>query len=344
MKLPQGWLVTYYEDNDSQALLWLDENGGVIREQSEPIWSIVAAYPCGTNVYLVHGHSDGAYLRLIAHTFDLSGTLADSDTLFSVPVSYEDWLFRPAVDAAADELLIVLPVSSVGTDTTTVTAQAFRFTPEATTVGPPWELRRFENDGERYSYVYCTVDREPMGNGIFAYSRFDFPDSMSLSVQAFDENNEPYPALSLGEWALDDHNWACRIAAVVANESVYACCVKEAPDQPWLPAVYVEAFPLSEILKTENPFIPQPSSFSFSIFPNPFNASTQITFDLPRPENVQLTVTDITGRTVTTLADKQYAAGTHMIEFDGRNRASGIYIASLRTGTVTRSQKMILLK
>ncbi|MBW6513207.1 MAG: T9SS type A sorting domain-containing protein [Candidatus Syntrophosphaera sp.] len=79
-------------------------------------------------------------------------------------------------------------------------------------------------------------------------------------------------------------------------------------------------------------------------FPNPFNPSTSISFDLSRPGRVRLEIFDLRGRKVATLADEFKQAGHHALEWDARNQASGIYFCRLSSGSESISRKMLLLK
>lgn len=79
-------------------------------------------------------------------------------------------------------------------------------------------------------------------------------------------------------------------------------------------------------------------------FPNPFNPSTYIQFDLDRPRDVRLRVVDLAGRVVQTLVDGPMPAGAHKLFFDGRNLASGAYICELEAAGRRFFQKMILMK
>ena len=80
-------------------------------------------------------------------------------------------------------------------------------------------------------------------------------------------------------------------------------------------------------------------------YPNPFNPTTQISFSLPKTEHVQLTVFNLLGRKVMTLADKRYPAGYQSIVFDGADLPSGIYFYSLTTASGFRqTKKMVLMK
>ena len=88
-----------------------------------------------------------------------------------------------------------------------------------------------------------------------------------------------------------------------------------------------------------------------SIYPNPFNPITTITFSLPKASQVKTEVYDLTGRFVTVLCDRHYPAGTYSVQFDGSVFASGIYILRSRmvsTENPGKSQvftrKMMLMK
>ena len=79
-------------------------------------------------------------------------------------------------------------------------------------------------------------------------------------------------------------------------------------------------------------------------YPNPFNPSTIIRFDLPESQHIDLSVYDITGRKITTLANGKYSAGNHEATFNGSTYSSGVYIVRLITNGQTFSNKMVLLK
>jgi len=85
-------------------------------------------------------------------------------------------------------------------------------------------------------------------------------------------------------------------------------------------------------------------SFTLSAFPNPFNPNTVLSFDIPRSSRVKISVYDITGRLVQTLADRVYPQGNFRITFDGSNLSSGIYFARLQGNSFSKTQKLVLLK
>ncbi len=79
-------------------------------------------------------------------------------------------------------------------------------------------------------------------------------------------------------------------------------------------------------------------------YPNPFNASTEIRYQLAQAGAVTLTVYDLTGRAVTELVNTHQQSGEYVCRFDGQTLPSGTYFVQLRVGTISRTQKIVLLK
>jgi N-acetylneuraminic acid mutarotase len=79
-------------------------------------------------------------------------------------------------------------------------------------------------------------------------------------------------------------------------------------------------------------------------FPNPFNPTTKIRFDLPKNVSVKIIVFDITGREIQQLVNRQLSAGAYEYEFNGSNFASGIYFYRIQAGNFTNVKRMVLIK
>ena len=79
-------------------------------------------------------------------------------------------------------------------------------------------------------------------------------------------------------------------------------------------------------------------------FPNPFNPSTEIFFDLPEDAMVSLVVYDVLGREVARLVHEELRAGTHRARFDAGNLPSGIYFYRIQAGDFHSTHRMTLLK
>jgi hypothetical protein len=85
-------------------------------------------------------------------------------------------------------------------------------------------------------------------------------------------------------------------------------------------------------------------NLQLSNFPNPFTSSTTLCFSLLKTEKVQLTVYDINGKLIQTLASKVYPAGEHKIDFSGAALSQGIYYCHLQTGEAVTTKKILLIK
>ena len=100
-----------------------------------------------------------------------------------------------------------------------------------------------------------------------------------------------------------------------------------------------------EGLATPNVNAGLPAEFALhQSFPNPFNPTTSIRFDVPEAAHVLLTVFDINGRQVATLVDGSLAANSYTVSFDAANLSSGTYFYRLEAGRFTSMKKMLLLK
>jgi len=87
-----------------------------------------------------------------------------------------------------------------------------------------------------------------------------------------------------------------------------------------------------------------PKQFRLSNYPNPFNPSTTISFNVPYKSSVVVDVCDVIGRTITTLMNKNLSPGNYKVAFDGSSLSSGVYYCRLRAGSVVQTQKLVLLK
>jgi len=80
------------------------------------------------------------------------------------------------------------------------------------------------------------------------------------------------------------------------------------------------------------------------VFPNPFNPSTVLSYQLQVESYTTLTVFDIQGREVAELVNGHHEIGVHEVTFDGSGLSSGIYIYRLAADDQTVTGKMVLMK
>jgi photosystem II stability/assembly factor-like uncharacterized protein len=88
-----------------------------------------------------------------------------------------------------------------------------------------------------------------------------------------------------------------------------------------------------------------PETFALeNCFPNPFNPSTKIKYEIPKQSRVLLRVYDILGNEVITLVNEIQSAGSYQTIFDASELSSGVYIYKIEAGDFIGSKKMVLLK
>lgn len=81
-----------------------------------------------------------------------------------------------------------------------------------------------------------------------------------------------------------------------------------------------------------------------SAYPNPFNPTTTIEYQLKQSSHVKITIYDIIGNAVTKLIDKDMSSGSHKITFNANNLPSGIYFAQIATPNERKTIKLLLAK
>jgi len=84
-------------------------------------------------------------------------------------------------------------------------------------------------------------------------------------------------------------------------------------------------------------------------YPNPFNPTTTINYGLPIHSDVQITISDLLGREVTTLVSESQAAGYKSVNWNGKNNngqpvSAGVYFYQIKAGSFVQTKKMILLR
>jgi hypothetical protein len=88
----------------------------------------------------------------------------------------------------------------------------------------------------------------------------------------------------------------------------------------------------------------RPSQLSLDNYPNPFNPSTVVRFQLSVFGRVELTVFDMMGRRVRQLLNDVYPSGEHTVQFDAGNLSSGVYVLVLDTDGQRLVRTMTLIK
>jgi len=84
-------------------------------------------------------------------------------------------------------------------------------------------------------------------------------------------------------------------------------------------------------------------------FPNPFNPTTMIAYDLPDASDVQLDIYDLMGRNINTVINQNQSAGRHFVTWNandylGNQVSAGVYLYRLQAGNMIFTRKMVLMK
>ena len=88
-----------------------------------------------------------------------------------------------------------------------------------------------------------------------------------------------------------------------------------------------------------------PTEFGLqNIYPNPFNPSTTIAYQLPEAEFVTVTIYNTTGKLISTLVHEQKAAGSYQVDWEPQALASGIYLVRIQAGAFATVRKCMMMK
>jgi beta-galactosidase len=205
--------------------------------------------------------------------------------------------------------------------------------------------------------------KKPILNTEYGYWSSENGASSADQVQTFDST---YAALSL--YAPIDANGAARTSgplmgitwwcafdwythqSTLGYQSMGLMKMDRATQKPVyakLTAAYKKLLDKSEYItavrNAETPAIPARFELEQN-FPNPFNPSTVIRYNVPENSFVTITVCDVLGREVETLVNGQTIAGAHSAVWNSAGKPSGIYFYRIRSGNFADTKKMIVVK
>lgn len=88
-----------------------------------------------------------------------------------------------------------------------------------------------------------------------------------------------------------------------------------------------------------------PTEFKlYQNFPNPFNPTTRIRFEIPKESNVKISVHNILGVEVLKIVDRLFTVGTHIMNLSLENLTSGIYFCTMISDSYKETIKLLYLK
>lgn len=175
-----------------------------------------------------------------------------------------------------------------------------------------------------------------------AMMKFEMQDADVESPELFAEITQEEEWIEL-EWDLDavDQNTPWDVITIIM-ELEDGSIGDGGPDYTW----FIDDIDVSEGDPTSSEDEYEvPGDFELSQnYPNPFNPTTDIEFALPEQAHVNLTVYNMLGQRVETIADQTFQQGTHTVSFDASGLPSGNYIYRLETENHVESKQMMLIK
>ncbi len=117
----------------------------------------------------------------------------------------------------------------------------------------------------------------------------------------------------------------------------------------WVKVTYLGPQEINQGTSTTQPLPVVTKYLLLRSFPNPFNPSTTLSFELPTAGRVTLRIFNLQGKEVLTLLNKTLTAGKHQVRWQAKGRSgqalpSGVYLARLQFKQQVVTQKLILLK
>ena len=143
----------------------------------------------------------------------------------------------------------------------------------------------------------------------------------------------------------DSHYYYMEPSVAISNGTGHLSWAdsRNSPTDPGLLDIYYDRNNLRTGIQERREILP-PDDITLEAYPNPFNSSTSIGYDLPKASDITLAVFDILGRKVATLVDGHQAAGHHVVIWNAGENSSGIYFARASGGNNSAVIKLIYLK
>lgn len=209
----------------------------------------------------------------------------------------------------------------------------------------------------------------PYGGGGWKCDAADFDGDGKYEFYACNYNTHHYEFKHLGGDVLDSDNWQVKtVVSEIEEKDGFGYFSLDATDDldgdgyPEIVLGYLESFDFDpqvwlkvveytgDVAVEKNWRIITPNDYKLSQnFPNPFNPTTRISFDIPLAKDVTLKIYDMLGHEVRTLISEHKQAGAYTITWDGNNNtgkavSAGSYIYRLKAGHVVKSKVMTLIK
>ncbi len=228
--------------------------------------------------------------------------------------------------------------------TTVLRPQTFQFVPNHTTVTDTlgselifeFELKNISNSPQTV-YIVRPVDvlPHPDWSSSLCFDQGCFAPFVDSVATTFDFGSSPLQPGESREFSVHIFTMTQEGSATVVVEAHNLAN----PSESYAHTLTGRTSPVS----VENETLPGEFSLGQN-FPNPFNPSTLVEFNLPGSGEVSLSLYDVTGKKVIEAANSYFEAGRHSIRIDASSLPSGVYMYRLVSGQFSATKKMILQK
>jgi hypothetical protein len=310
----------------------------------------------------------GSFEVLYCDVFDCqtpyAGVIVGPGNIQSDPLLVDDWFLSPGspcIDTGD-------PISPLDPDCTRADMGAHYYDQSGenidvtlTPLNPPIVIPA---QGGNFNFNASVVNNGPAPVPFSVWAGVRFPDSSWQTTLGPVNNLNPPVGVTItrlriqnvpGSWSAGQYTYvgycALTYPGTVIDSSFFTFSKSTAGDggaTVWEASCAGEPFPNevggTRFVTSDGPERDMTKHVPPRISPNPFNATTVASFELPVASYVQLTVYDTAGRLVTTLVDGYSGAGGHDVTFDGSRLVSGIYLVRLEAGSEVQVVKIILLK
>lgn len=213
-------------------------------------------------------------------------------------------------------------------------------TPEAFALLTPEKRAHVSNDLPTVDFTWEPSIQNQWEIGTITYKLYCY---LGMDLVNFIE--VPIPPEAGSKWSVDRLEFITMLQGILTEEKTFTWWVK-AFDSEGLNVSSTETFTFvipNISVNSEYSSIPTKLTFDGN-YPNPFNGLTTIKYGVPTNGTVDVTVWDISGRRIATLAQGRVSAGWHTAAWNANSLPTGIYFIRVATGNEQIMKKALLVK
>jgi hypothetical protein len=190
-------------------------------------------------------------------------------------------------------------------------------------------------DGDFEVDNYCRVPG-------YGWALLDITDSV---IRLLRVSSDGTPTSNPGLLATPEPNFEFEWAKVSAdtNGTIFVYYGEVTTEFPYHRKVQYFSLDWDSPLDTREFPAPVPNEISLTTYPNPFNSTVRIDYELPHASDARVSIFNTLGEEVATLFDGHTNAGTHMLSWSP-NGASGVYFVKLVSGDFVTSRKILYIR